>query len=349
MTAPWTRLHDGWQRFWFAPRSTAPVEVLRIAFGAVATAWMLSLAPIMVPFFGRDGAVPPPDLPALGWTLMTLIQGTPLVWVLWLVGVLGAGALTVGYRSRLAALLVFVVMVSVNRQAPLAFNAGDGLLRVISFCVLLMPVGSAASLDRWRSDPEGLWAFPRRAPWALRLAQIQLSVIYLATVWEKADGVLWRDGSAVSFALRIGDLTRLPAPTFVTDSLVLSELATYGTLAAEAAIGVLVWNRAARPWVLALGVLLHLSIEVTLAVGFFSLGMITLYLAFLPPHRAEQVLRAARDRAGLFRDRRRQRGQKAAGPPETGVADVGGTDVDAEPVPTPRPVREIGVEAGGER
>ena len=144
-----------------------------------------------------------------------------------------------------------------------------------------------------------MWSFPRRAPWALRLAQIQLSVIYISTVWEKAAGAGWRDGTAVSYAVRIGEVSRLPVPSFVTDSPLLTELATYGTLAAELAIGVLVWNRAARPWVLALGVLLHLSIELTLAVGFFSLTIVTLYLAFLPPERAEQVLlvgaRPARD------------------------------------------------------
>ncbi|GLZ45494.1 hypothetical protein Acsp06_16790 [Actinomycetospora sp. NBRC 106375] len=302
MTAPWTRLRTGWERFWFTPQSTAPVEVIRIVFGVVATAWMLSLAPVLTPFFGPDAAIPDRPRPALAWTLMTLVGGTPLIWVLWLLGVLGAAALTVGFRTRLAALLVFVVMVSVNRQAPLAFNAGDGLMRVISFYVLLMPAGSAVSVDRWLADRRGVWSFPRRAPWALRLAQIQLSVIYLSTVWEKSGGTLWRNGTAVSYAMRIGDLERLPVPSFVTDSILLTQLATLGTIAAELAIGVLVWNRAARPWVLALGVLLHFSIEVSLAVGFFGLGMMTLYLAFLPPERAEQVLRWARD----HRPRRRR-------------------------------------------
>ncbi|GAA4792914.1 hypothetical protein GCM10023200_30650 [Actinomycetospora chlora] len=304
MSGPWTRLRAGWERFFFTPESTAPVEVVRIGFGLVATGWTLSLAPVLVPFFGPAPAVPDPPRVALGWTLMTLVGGSPLVWVLWLAGVLGAAALTVGFRTRLAALLVFVVMVSVTRQAPLAFNAGDGLLRVISFYVLLMPAGSAFSVDRWLADRRGVWTFPRRAPWALRLAQIQLSVIYLATVWEKSGGVLWRNGTAVSYAMRIGDLERVPMPSFVTDSLALTQLATLGTLAAELAIGILVWNRAARPYVLAIGVLLHLSIELTLAVGFFGLGMMTLYLTFLPPRRAEQVLGWFRDHAAGLRRRR---------------------------------------------
>lgn len=296
MTAPWTRLRAGWDRFWFAPQSTAPVEVLRIVFGVVATVWMVSLVPVLDPFFGARGAIPSRELPVGGWTLLTLVQGTPMIWVLWLAGLLGAVALTVGFRTRVAALVVFVVMMSVTRTAPLAFNAGDALIRLVALYLVLMPAGSAVSVDRWRADRAGMWSFPRHAPWALRLAQIQISVIYLSTVWEKAAGRLWRDGTAVSYAVRIGELSRVPVPQFVTDSPVLAELATYGTLAGELAVGVLVWNRAARPWVLAIGVLLHLSIELTLAVGFFSMTIVTLYLAFLPPERAEQVLRWVRDR-----------------------------------------------------
>ena len=72
-------------------------------------------------------------------------------------------------------------------------------------------------------------------------------------------------------------------PSFVTDSVLLTEMATYGTLVVELAIGVLVWHRVARPWVLGVGVLLHLSIEVTLAVGFFSPGIVDALPRFRSP------------------------------------------------------------------
>jgi hypothetical protein len=339
MTAPWTQLRRGWERFWFAPQSTAPVEVLRIAFGVVTTVWMFSLIPVLGPFFGRGGVIPPRELPFGGWTLFTLVQGSPLIWVLWLAGVLGAVALTVGFRTRLAALVVFVVVMSVVRSAPLAFNAGDGLLRLVALYMLLTPAGSAASVDRWRADPEHVWTFPRRAPWALRLAQIQISVIYISTVWEKAAGARWRDGTAVSYAVRIGELSRLPVPSFVTDSPLLAELATYGTLAAELAIGILVWNRAARPWVLALGVLLHLSIELTLAVGFFSVTIVTLYLAFLPPRRAEQVLLWMRVKAARWHRRRPEEEPMAEVEPEERPSpEVPDVREPAEAAPVPVPV-----------
>jgi hypothetical protein len=161
---------------------------------------------------------------------------------------------------------------------------------------MFSPAGDALSLDRWRLDRERFWEFPERAPWALRLMQIQLSVVYLSTVWEKLQGETWRIGTAVSYSLRALEVQRLPPPAVVVESLALSQLMTLGTLALELALGILVWNRAARPWVLALGVVLHLSIEVSITVGFFSLTMLTLYLVFLPPERATQLVELVRTR-----------------------------------------------------
>ena len=41
---------------------------------------------------------------------------------------------------------------------------------------------------------------------------------------------------------------------FVTDTVLIANVLTYGTLAVELALGILVWNRVLRPWVLLLGV-----------------------------------------------------------------------------------------------
>ncbi len=107
-------------------------------------------------------------------------------------------------------------------------------------------------------------------------------------------GTTWNDGTAVSYALRIGELVRLELPAQITESLVLSNLAPYATLPLELGLGVLIWNRRARPWVLLAGVAFHLLIEVTMRVGFFSLTMFVYYLAWLEPERVSTWLLALR-------------------------------------------------------
>jgi hypothetical protein len=124
--------------------------------------------------------------------------------------------------------------------------------------------------------------------------QIQLSILYLAGLWVKLQGTTWNDGTAVSYAMRISDLTRFPLPGFMIHSALLSNLMTYGTLAIEFSVPILVWNRRLRPWVMLAGVSLHLGIEYSIRVGFFSLAMLTLYLSFLDPDWAEQRLLAVR-------------------------------------------------------
>ena len=76
----------------------------------------------------------------------------------------------------------------------------------------------------------------------------------------------------------------------------LSGLLASGTLALEVALGVLVWNRAARPWVLALGVSMHVGIDLSILVGFFSFAMIVAYIVFVPAETASRRITDLRDR-----------------------------------------------------
>ena len=297
MSGPLGRLGDGWARFWFAPRPTSTLAVFRIAFGLLATAWTVSLAPSLDDFFGPGGVLPGHVRVPGEWGLLELSDGRLAVVALFAATVLGGAALTVGWHSRTAAVVVFLGVLSFQRADPMVLNSGDGLIRNLALYCALSPTGAALSVDRWRADRARFWTFPERAPWGLRLIQVQLSVVYLSTVWQKVQGEHWRDGTAVSYALRLADLSRFPVPAAVTQSVVLVELLTFGTLALEAALAVLVWNRAARPWVLGAGVALHLGIEYSLLIGFFSLAVLTMYLAFVPPDTAGRLVLAVRDRA----------------------------------------------------
>jgi hypothetical protein len=289
------RVRDRWNTFWFRPEPTSTIAVVRIAFGLVATLWTVSQAPNLVTFYGPAGVLPtPPDPGTWGWSLLGLSDHAPVLFALWVVTLLGAVGVMIGFRTRLATVLLFVGVLSFERRDPEILNAGDFLLRNLAFYFVFAPAGEALSVDRWRRARHRFWEFPLRAPWALRLMQIQLSVIYFATLWGKLQGDLWRDGSAVSYALRVGDIHRFPTPGFVTGSVVLTELLTFGTLLLELSLAVLVWNRVLRPWVLALGVLLHLSIAFSIMVGFFTMLMLTTYLAFVPPETARNLVLTGR-------------------------------------------------------
>ena len=223
-------------------------------------------------------------------------------------------ALTLGLYSRVAALVVFVGVVSFQQRNSLIDNSGDLLIRNLAFFCVLAPTGVALSVDRLRRSRETFWEFPARAPWVLRLVQIELSVGYLSAVWHKVQGAAWRDGTAVAYALRMSDLQRMAAPEVVARSVVLTEALTFGTLALELALGVLVWNRAARPWVMSLGIVMHVMIDSVLVVGFFTFAMLVAYLAFLAPATARRWILGAATWAGWRLDADRPRVEADSGP-----------------------------------
>jgi hypothetical protein len=265
-----TRARHAWDRFWFGPQDLAPLVLVRIAFGVLAFLWAVSVLPDSKAFFGPDGVLANPPGRDGSWSLLHVWDsGTAAVVLVVLLGI-GGLCLAAGAWTRIAAVVVFVAFVSLGNRNSFIGNSGDALMRILSLYVMLA-------------------AFAPRATWPLRLIQIQLSLIYIGTVWAKLRGITWPDGDAVSYAFRLEDLARFPAPD-VGQSLFVTHVLTWGTLVLEASIGVLVWVRRLRPWVLLAGVCLHLGIEYRLRVGFFSWAMLTTYLAFVPGERAEQIL-----------------------------------------------------------
>lgn len=262
-----------WRRWAFDPVDTAPMAALRIACGLLVVGWTLSLLPDAHSFLSADG-------------LTTRATGGPPGW--WTVPVtspygalalLGAAALalTLGWRTRAASVLVAVLLIVLQRRNVYVLNSGDLLLRELALFVALMPAGETWSLDARRRGREQL-----RAPWGLRLLQVQVSVLYLSSVVAKLGGSSWQDGSAVGRVLQLEDLQRFVMPHLLATSVSFSAFATYGTLLVEAALVLGLWIPRVRWWVMAAGVAIHLGIEGTLLIGWFSLTVICCYLAFVP-------------------------------------------------------------------
>jgi hypothetical protein len=264
------RAWNAWERFWFAPRSLAPLALVRIAFGILVFLWALSVLPDAKTFFGPDGVLTDPPSRDGAWSLLHVWDsGTAPVVLVVLLGI-GGLFLAAGVGTRVASVVVFVAFVSLGNRNPFIGNSGDALLRVLSLYMVF-----------------AAWA-PRSA-WPLRLIQIQVSLIYIGTVWAKLRGHNWPDGDAVAYAFRLEDLARFAVPD-VGSSVFLTNVMTYGVLVVEAALGVLIWVPKLRKWVLLAGVCLHLGIEYRLRVGFFSWTILTTYLAFVPGETAERVL-----------------------------------------------------------
>lgn len=292
---------ERWREFWFQPEPAYPLGLVRMAFGLLVALWTLALYPDLDAFFGANGIAGTTTSGEV-WELFAVAPSHRVLLISWAVLLAAAIMLSIGWHSRIAALLVFVLLVSFERRTSFIFNAGDGLIRIEALLIMLASCGAALSLDRRRAG-QPFWSAETRSRWALRLLQVQLSLVYLTSVMVKVTGDSWPRGTAVSYALRLEDMLVLPVPQwFSTDPLTMN-VVTWGTLALELAIGVLVWNRRARPWVLGAGAAMHLSIMATMSVGFFTPAMLVLYLAFVPPSAVRRLPYRIRRGARMIRSR----------------------------------------------
>lgn len=288
------RVTGAWDRFWFAPSSVAPLAFLRVALGVIIALWGLSLLPDAIDFLGPRGVLP--DVPEVRARIGLLqLWRTETAAVVVVAGLIPAGlAVAVGWYTRTATVVSYLLLLSVARRDPYMLNSGDALLRHATLFLAFTPAGAVLSVDRWRHHRDTFWQVPRAAPWGLRFLQIQISMVYLFSTFEKLRGDDWTGGTALADAWRITDLARVGVPLPVYDSLLMTNVLTLATLVIELALAVLLWNRRARPYVVVAGILLHLGIEVTMAVGFFSIVAVVLYLSFTPEETAERWLRRIR-------------------------------------------------------
>jgi ABC-type multidrug transport system fused ATPase/permease subunit len=269
----------------------------------------IDLLPSLTRLFGENGPVPSQPTTEFHW-IYPYTYGIFQVWtsdtalfVGWAILLLSAVSLLVGWHSRLAAVLVWIVFLSFVRRNPSVFNYGDHVISITALILMLSACGAALSLDQRRRSGR-FWSAECRSRWPVRLMQLQLSLIYFFSAQSKLRGDEWNEGSAVSFPWRtFHDWAILPAPQWLAESAVLVNAVTWGTLVLEFALAILVWNPRLRYWLLAAGVVLHVMIWLNLSVTFFSLAMFVLYLSWAP----WQTVRHLPDRVrGL---RRRWRGR----------------------------------------
>jgi len=267
------------------PVSAWPLAIGRLILGITIFGWSVTMMFDVSDLLGPNAVVPPEG--ASRHFRWLPIESTWATWCALITLVVASVAIAVGFRPTIFLLLSFVLLVSVQRRTPEILNSGDIILRNLTLLFALCPTGAAASLDRWRRvGRDEFWTAPLVAPWGLHLVQLQVSMVYLFAFWSKS-GELWRNGTAVSTSLRLDDLQRFGEIEWLVDNVAIIALLTWGTLIIELMLGVLLWVKSLRPYLIAVGLLLHLFIDVFLLVGFFGPALAAGLMSFLDGDRVQ--------------------------------------------------------------
>ncbi len=281
-------LNSHWQRLWFTPTSPAPFCVFRILLGLIVVVNSLHRCIDADVWYAQGGMFPVESTLVYtnGYKTLSLFSAiTPsheFVVAALSVLIVASISMTLGFKTRLSAFLTWMLVLSFNHRNPFVLNCGDSLMQIALFLVTLGPAGAMYSIDA--AMKKGVHDQSVCEPWAQRLMQLQIALVYVSSFFCKY-GPAWWNGTASYYAMHVRAYA-LFQPPHSFDQLWISQLFTWSTLAVEFSLFTLIWIKEFRYWVLLAGLIFHVGLLFTMNFAYLQLLMITAYVNFV---RAEDV------------------------------------------------------------
>lgn len=309
-------LLEAWNRFFFAPQSPMPIALFRGIYGGLVVLMLLLLRSDWLTWYGTHAWVSLHTVqqmePGTRLNLFTVLPQSDF-WIeamFWIF--LGSAiSLTVGFLTRLNSAVVFLCLASIQQRNLYITHGGDTFLRLAGFFLIFAPAGAALSVDRLicirrgKQDPRTQpWS-----PWAQRMIQFELALMYFATFCWKAQGTPWIEGTALGYVYHLDELRRFPLPGWFLHPLFL-KAGTWCALALEFSLGVLIWIQEFRYYLMAAGVLFHLLIEYSLNIPMFEWDVLSAYVLFIEPEDLTRAWERAGSTLRLLEQRRTNGGNQ---------------------------------------
>lgn len=241
-----------WNRFFFGPISARPSGAFRIAYGLIIIGY-LALMTVEFDYFytgagllqgteARQAAGP------LRFSPLQYVDNPTIAHVFLAVTASVAVAFTLGWHTRLMSILLYLGMLSLYHRNVASNGGPDALPMILSFYMMLCPCGAAFSLDALRAARKrGTLAEPLIVPWAVRLLQMQICLIYFQSCVIKSRGESWLNGTTVHYILFNREFGQFNLEWLAQYPLLINVM-THGALLIEFALAFWLWFRPTRRW-----------------------------------------------------------------------------------------------------
>lgn len=270
----------------FGPTTGHTMALLRIFFGAFGVLNFLILSVGFDDFFSERGFVPLElsryDLGTESrLNVLAQVSDYNVTLAVYIITALAALFTCLGLFTRVSQVIFAIGVVSLHHRNIHILHGGDTVVRQMAILLAVMPSNRVWSVDAWLAakrnkpfDANGLVSI-----WPVRVASIQVAIVYFTTAWHKWNGDFWRDGTAVWYPMHLNEFDKFYLPEWMfTEPFV--KISTYGTLFVEVALGTLVFFRPFRKWVLISGILMHAYIEYSMNIPLFAWLMVASYVSF---------------------------------------------------------------------
>ena len=274
-----------WNQFWFKSIDARQYAALRIAFGGLSVVYLLGLLPYVEAQFSGLGWLRDIQQIAVqnggSWSLFFIqagAQATTLAYAIVWMGIIAAFMLMIGWQSRLAATITWLVWVSLWNRNPLLLDGDDAILKLMCFYLMLSSCGNCWSVDAC------LQIKPQQVSvWPLRLIQFQIALIYFVSGWVKFHSPEWLDGTIMQYVLIHPQYSRWDGWSFIDNPLLSGVLVALAGFIRwwELLFPFLLINAHSRKISLLIGILFHVGLLFTMNLRWFPVIMLSLYPALL--------------------------------------------------------------------
>jgi hypothetical protein len=293
------------------------LAAFRIGLGTLLIADLLLRSRSLSAFYTDDGVLP---RSALFADYSDVHSVHALVGEPWAVALLFAltgavaVALLVGYRTRLATLVSWLLLVSLHARNPMVLNSGDSLLRMLLFWSVFLPLGARWSVDAFRRADAGTDAEsdaaaggpdgdPETAPdgsptndasdssapgssgksvatVATMAVLVQVLMMYVTNGIHKRESELWMGGEAVAYIMQADHFTYLLGNHLAEFTGLLRGLTVLWIALLFASPLLLLLTGIARAAIASLFVGMHLGMAVTMPIGLFPIVVVVGFVPF---------------------------------------------------------------------
>jgi hypothetical protein len=261
--------------------------LFRIAVSGFALVQLLVLLPDWMWLYGPQGILPwevsealatndMPSLPTI-FKLLSPLRTSPvtavyLVTAIYFFSLLG---LVVGYKTRMMGILAWLTHLILNTTGHFTAYGVETFTHISLFYCMVLPVGIAWSLDNVRRPSK---LPPHLVTLSIRVVQLHLCIMYLASGIEKAMGDQWWTGEAVWIALQQDQFHQVDTG-WMAATPIIPKILCWSTLVVETLypFGML-WEKTRKFWLPAI-VSMHLFIALFLGLHLFGALMILLNVA----------------------------------------------------------------------
>lgn len=205
--------------------------------------------------------------------------------VLFFIALIVAFCFTIGFRTKLATVLTWIMMYSIQVRTPVILLGGDSLMLITLLCSLFLPLGASFSVDKaMNSDLEPLPG-KRVFNFGTLLLLVQLTLMYVYAGVYKTDPI-WTDKElAVHYIMNIHEFST-PLGVYIAQFPDLTQFLTRSTLILEIYGMALFWTPFLNGPLRTIGVLmfvgLHVGFILCMFLGIFPWVDLAVLLPFLP-------------------------------------------------------------------